>query len=78
MEITFDKVKKVIVDTLSCDPDDVTMDTDLVKDLEADSLEIVDLSMSLQDALGIGIADEDLENIHTVADVLDYIRAHQN
>ena len=52
-------------------------ETNLIEDLEADSLEIVELSMSLQEKLGAGIADEDLEKIHTVQDILDYIKSKQ-
>ncbi len=77
MEITFEQIKDVIVDTLGCDPDDVKPETRLVEDLDADSLELVDLSMTMQEALGVGIADEDLEAIHTVEDVLNYIRSHK-
>ena len=77
MEITFEQVRDIIVDTLSCDPAQVKPETNLIDDLEADSLEIVDLSLALQDAVGVGIADEDMENIHTVRDILDYIRAHK-
>lgn len=74
MEITFENVRDIIVDTLSCDAEDVKPDTNLIEDLEADSLEIVELSMALQESLGVGIEDEDLEKIHTVQDILDYIK----
>lgn len=77
MEITFENVRDIIVETLSCDAEDVKLDTNLVEDLEADSLEIVELSMALQESLGAGIADEDLEKIHTVRDILDYIQSKQ-
>ncbi len=77
MEITFESVRDIIVETLSCDVGDITPDTNLIEDLEADSLEIVELSMSLQEKLGTGIADEDLEKIHTVQDILDYIKSKQ-
>jgi len=77
MEITFEQVRDIIVDTLSCDAEQVTPETDLVEDLEADSLEIVELSMALQEKLGIGIEDEDLEKIHTVQDILEYIKGRQ-
>ena len=55
MEITFENVRDIIVETLSCDVEDVKLDTNLVEDLEADSLEIVELSMALQEKLGAGI-----------------------
>lgn len=74
MEITFENVRDIIVDTLSCDAEDVKPETNLIEDLEADSLEIVELSMALQESLGVGIEDEDLEKIHTVQDILDYIK----
>ena len=77
MEITFENVRDIIVSTLSCDAGEVTPETNLVEDLEADSLEIVELSMALQESLGVGIEDEDLEKIHTVQDILDYIKSKQ-
>ena len=77
MEITFESVRDIIVDTLSCEAGDIKPDTNLIEDLEADSLEIVELSMALQEELGIGIEDEDLEKIHTVQDILDYIKGKQ-
>ena len=77
MEITFENVRDIIVETLSCDVEDIKLDTNLVEDLEADSLEIVELSMALQENLGVGIEDEDLENIKTVQDILDYIKSKQ-
>lgn len=77
MEITFESVRDIIVDTLSCEAENVKPDTNLIEDLEADSLEIVELSMALQEQLGVGIEDEDLEKIHTVQDILDYIKSKQ-
>ena len=77
MEITFENVRDIIVETLSCDAEEVKLETNLVEDLEADSLEIVELSMALQESLGVGIEDEDLEKIHTVQDILDYIKGKQ-
>ena len=77
MELTFENVRNIIVETLSCDADDVKPETSLIEDLDADSLEIVELSMALQESLGVGIEDEDLEKIHTVQDILDYIKGKQ-
>ncbi len=77
MNITFEKVRDVIVETLSCDAADVKPDTNLIEDLGADSLEIVELSMALQEDLGVAIEDEDLEKIRTVQDILDYIKSKQ-
>ena len=77
MEITFENVRDIIVNTLSCDAGQITPETDLFKDLEADSLEAVELSMALEDAFGVGISDEDLPNIKTVSDILEYIQSRQ-
>ena len=77
MEITFETVRDIIVDTLSCDAEAIKPEAKLLEDLEADSLEIVELSMALQESLGVGIEDEDLEKIHTVQDILDYIKGKQ-
>ena len=75
MDITFENVRDIIVNTLSCDADQVTLETNLFEDLEADSLEAVELSLALEEAFGVGIADEDLPNIKTVNDILDYIQS---
>ena len=75
MEITFENVRDIIVDILSCDADQVQPDTNLFEELDADSLEAVELSLALEEAFGVGIADEDLPNIKTVNDILDYIQS---
>ena len=77
MEITFETVRDIIVETLSCDAGDVKLETNLIEDLEADSLEIVELSMALQESLGVTIEDEDLEKLKTVRDILDYVQSKQ-
>lgn len=77
MEITFENVRDIIVDTLSCDKDQVKLDTNLAEELEADSLELVELSMALGEQFGVTIADEDLEKVKTVQDILDYLKEKQ-
>ncbi len=77
MEITFENVRDIIVNTLSCDADQITPETNLFEDLEADSLEAVELSMALEEAFGVGISDEDLPNIKTVNDILEYVQSKQ-
>ena len=76
MEITFENVRDIIVSTLSCDADQITPDTNLFEDLEADSLEAVELSMALEEAFDVTISDEDLPNMKTVGDLVNFIRAH--
>ena len=71
--MTFDKVKEIIVDTLSVDEADVTETTNLFEDLEADSLDAVEINMALEDAFGIKIPDEDMGGMKTVSEIVAYI-----
>ena len=70
--MVFEKVREILCDQLEIDPDEVTLDTDLVKDLGADSLDLVDVVMSLEDEFDKEIPDEDVENIITVGDIVSY------
>lgn len=72
----FEQVKKIIVDTLNCEMDDVTMEARLAEDLEADSLDAVELNMALEDELGVGVPDEELSSMKTVGDIVNYLEAH--
>lgn len=72
----FEQVKKIIVDTLNCEMDDVTMEARLAEDLEADSLDAVELNMALEDELGVGVPDEELGGMKTVGDIVNYLEAH--
>ena len=74
--MTFEEMKKIVVDTLSCDEDKVTMEASLTEDLEADSLDAVELNMAFEDKFGVTIADEDLGTLKTVGDIFNYINAH--
>lgn len=71
--MTFDKVKEIIVDTLSCDEDKVTLEATLTDDLGADSLDAVELNMALEEAFEITIPDEELANFKSVGDIVTYI-----
>ena len=72
----FEKVRDIMVDTLSCDADKVTMEAVLTEDLDADSLDAVELNMAIDDALGIAIPDEELAKMKTVGDIVNYLEAH--
>ena len=76
-EEIFAKVKDVIVDQLSVDEDDVTSEASFFDDLGADSLDIVELVMALEDSFGVSIPDEEAESIKTVGDAVEYIAANQ-
>ena len=70
----FDDVKEIIVDLLGVDPDKVTMDARFREDLEADSLDLVELIMALEDKFDAEIPDEDAQNITTVGEAVNYIQ----
>ncbi|MDD6033029.1 MAG: acyl carrier protein [Oscillospiraceae bacterium] len=69
----FDKVKDILVDQLDCEEDSVTMDASITDDLGADSLDLVDLVMSLEEEFDVEIPDDQVENIKTVGDIVKYI-----
>lgn len=73
---TFEKVKDIIVDSLSCDAEDVTLEASLTDDLEADSLDAVELIMAVEDAFDIEISDEKATEMKTVKDIVDYVEAN--
>lgn len=77
MEITLDTVRDIMVSTLCYEPEQIQLDTNLFETLEMDSLEAVELSLALEDAMGVGIADGDMENIKTVGDIVNYLQAHK-
>ena len=72
----FEKVKEIIAEKLSINEDDITMDSSFVYDLNADSLDLVELMMALEDELDTEIPDEEAENFKTVGDVVKYLKNH--
>lgn len=77
MAETFEKVKQIVVDHLDVDEDKVTLEASFKDDLEADSLDVVELVMELEDEFDMEIADEDAEKIATVGDAVNYINSNQ-
>lgn len=69
----FEQVKKILCDQLDLDEEQVTEDSEVIDDLGADSLDIVDLVMTLKEEFDTEIPDEDIENLRTVGDIVKYI-----
>jgi acyl carrier protein len=76
MADTFEQVKEIIVDLLNVDESKVTLEAKFREDLEADSLDLVELIMAFEDKFGGEISDEDAQNITTVGEVVKYINEH--
>ncbi|MCC6618020.1 MAG: acyl carrier protein [Chloroflexi bacterium] len=74
---TFDRLKKIIVEQLGVDEEEVTPTASFVEDLNADSLDLVELIMSLEEEFGMEISDEDAERIQKVSDAVEFIEEHQ-
>jgi acyl carrier protein len=72
----FEKVKDIIADQLGIDISEISLESSFIDDLGADSLDIVELIMALEEEFDIEFPDEDAEKIATVADVVDYIKSH--
>lgn len=71
--MVFDKIKDIIVEQLDVEEDAVTMEASITEDLGADSLDVVDLVMSIEESFDVEISDEEVENIKTVGDIVKYI-----
>lgn len=71
----FEKIRDIIVDTLSVDEDEVTMETTFVDDLGADSLDVVQIIMGIEEEFGIEIPQEEAEKIVTVGDAVEQLRS---
>ena len=71
--MVFEKVRKIIAEQLNVEEERIEMSTNLMKDLEADSLDAVEIIMAIEDEFGIEVPDEDAENLQTVADLVHFI-----
>ncbi|MBR4720728.1 MAG: acyl carrier protein [Clostridia bacterium] len=72
----FENVKKIINEQLGISEDEITMDSNFLEDLGADSLELIDLIMALESEFDLEVPEEDIEEIETVGDVVSYIKEH--
>ncbi|NBI29574.1 acyl carrier protein [Chengkuizengella marina] len=77
MSELMDRIKKIIVDRLGVDEAEVTPEASFKDDLGADSLDVVELIMELEDEFEMEISDEDAEKINTVGEVVNYIESHK-
>ncbi|MEE1246949.1 MAG: acyl carrier protein [Acutalibacteraceae bacterium] len=73
----FERLQKILAEQFEIDEDDITLNSDLVDDLGADSLDFVDLVMSIEDEFEIEVPDEAIEEIRTVDDAVKYIEDHE-
>jgi len=74
--VAFEKVKEIVVEQLGVEEDEVTLEASFIDDLGADSLDIVELIMALEEEFDLEIPDKEAEKISTVGDAVEYIKAH--
>lgn len=78
MAAVYERLQSIVAEQLGVEPDQVVREAEFVADLNADSLDMVELVMSLEEEFGVEISDEDVETIRTVGDAVDYIEEHQS
>ena len=74
--MVFERIRDIIAEQLDVDKDSITPETNLMKDLEADSLDAVEIIMAIEDEYGIEIPDEQAEEFQVVQTIVEYIEAH--
>ena len=74
--MVFEKLRAILAEQFEVDAESITMETTLEDDLGADSLDVVDVLMSIEDSFSVEIPDEEIEKLRTVADVVSYIEEH--
>ena len=73
----FEEIKTIVAENLGVEEDSITMESSFKDDLKADSLDLFEMVMALEENYGIEIPTDDLGQLETVADVIDYIQSHQ-
>ena len=77
-EEIFNKIRDILADNFEVDKDKITDETNFTSDLDADSIDLVEFILQLEDEFGAEISDEDAEKIKTVGDAVNYVADHQN
>lgn len=75
--MVLEKVKKILSEQFSVEEDSINLNTNIAEDLGADSLDVVDILMSIEDEFEIEVPDEDIEKIRTVGELVNYIKNNQ-
>lgn len=76
MATVYERLQSIVAEQLGVEPDQVVREAEFVQDLNADSLDMVELVMSLEEEFGVEISDDEVENLRTVGDAVDYIDEH--
>lgn len=71
--MVFEKIRALLSEQLDIEEDDITMESKLAEDLGADSLDVVDLIMAIEDEFEVEVLDEDIEKVVTVGDIVNYV-----
>ena len=74
--MTIDKVKEILADTLGVSEDELSADTNIATDLGADSLDVVEILMAIQDEFDVEVPDSEIENIRTIGELVEYIETN--
>ncbi len=72
--MVFEKIRTILAEQLEVDAEEISLDTNIADDLGADSLDVVELLMSIEDEFDVEIPDEEIENLKSVGDVVEYIQ----
>jgi len=75
--MVFEKIRDIIAEQLGAEASDITLETNLMKDLEADSLDAVEIIMAIEDEFGIEIPDDQAEHFQLVKNLVDYVEEHK-
>ena len=78
MASVYERVRSIVAERLGVDEDKVTMDAEFIGDLNADSLDLVEVIMAMEQEFDLEIKDDEAENIRTVADAVNFIEEHQS